>query len=371
MSVLPLEMRVKIASALSEGVSMRSTERLTGVTRKTIGSLLLTLGEGCEWIEHVYLHDLTCDVLELDEVWAYVGCKEAHRDQFDPDEYGDCYTFVALDATSRAVITHLSDKRTAAAATTFAQELRARVKGKPQLTTDGWKSYLEAIESAFGKRVHYAHILKTYFDERESDDAPREDVRLSGRRVVRSVKHPLLGSPDEDRISTSYVERSNLTTRMWCRRLTRLTTCFSRRLCFLRAALALHFATYNFVRVHKALRVTPAMQLGVTDHVWSMEELVVEALGALDGSPPPCTPPAAKLSGLTEALVPGARTRAARRAEARKQKRREGAARAETTGIETARAEASGELPALSFGEGAPCVLPEPPRADQDFRWMW
>lgn len=371
MSVLPLETRVKVASALSEGVSMRSTERLTGVTRKTIGSLLLTLGEGCALIERAYLRDLTCDVLELDEVWGYVGCKEAHRDELDPEEYGDCYTFVALDATSRAVITHLSDKRTATAATAFAQVLRARVKGKPQITTDSWRSYLTVIEEVFGQRVHYAQVLKTYYDERESDDAPREDMRLSGRRVVRSVKHPLIGSPDEDKISTSYVERSNLTTRMWVRRLTRLTTCFSRRLAFLRAAMTLHFATYNFVRVHKALRITPAMQLGVTDHVWSMEELVTEALGALDESPPPCTPPAAKPSGLTEALVPGARTRAARRAEARTQKRREGAARAETPGTEAPREEASGELPGLAFGEGAPRALPEPPSAGEDFRWLW
>lgn len=223
-----------------------------------------------------------------------------------------------------------------------------------------FKPYVEAIEFSFGKRVRYAQILKTYYDERESDDAPREDMRLSGRRVVRSVKRPIVGSPDEAKISTSYVERSNLTTRMWVRRLTRLTTCFSRRLVFLRAAMSFHFAVYNLVRVHESLRVTPAVALGVTDHVWSMQELVERALRAVDDAPPPCAPPTPP----TEALVPGVRARKERRSAARK------AAKAAVL-VPDAPAPAPAEGTAgLSPRASAPPASPWSGTAG-DFRWMW
>jgi hypothetical protein len=172
----------------------------------------------------------------------------------------------------------------------FATELRARVVGAPQITTDGHKAYLEAIERAFGARVRYAQILKEYRGD-EAGGASRDDVRYSRGRVKRSVKRIILGAPDETRISTSYVERSNLTTRMGMRRFTRLTNAFSKRLENLRAAVALHFAHYNLCRVHQTLRVTPAMEAGVTDRVWSLDELVTAALDAPE--PPPLAPPEA------------------------------------------------------------------------------
>jgi IS1 family transposase len=235
------------------------------------------------------MRDLHCDVLELDEVWSFVGKKEGHLRDGDPEEYGDAYTWVAIDARTKLVPVHLVDKRTTEAAHAFAKELRGRIIGAPQLTTDGLKAYVEAIEAAFGSRVQYAQILKTYAKD-ESSGASRDDVRYSRGRVTRSVKRVVIGAPDEAKISTSYVERGNLTLRMGQRRFTRLTNGFSKRLEHLRAAVALHFAHYNFCRVHMTLRVTPAMEAGLTDHVWTVEELIGAALDAADAPPPPPLP---------------------------------------------------------------------------------
>ena len=386
MSTLPLETRVRIAAALADGVSMRGVERLTGVTVKTVGSFLLALGEGCALVHASQMQGLTSDVLELDEIWTYVGKKQGHVGDADPAEFGDAYTFVALCTTSRAVVSCLTDKRSAAAATAFAADIRARVLGVPQLSSDGFIAYPDAIERAFGTRVHYAKNLKTYALD-EAGGASRDDVRYSRGRCIASQKIPVIGSPDESKITTAHIERNNLTTRMWCRRLTRLTTCFSRRLVFLRAALALHFAVYNFVRVHAALRVSPAMQLGVTDHVWSMEELVTAALAAHDDAPPSVPPPVPP----TPSTEAGARVRAARRAAARREARMVVTAapmdpspmasatvslrRAEAPRVIHAEAPAADpqltlNLPATG-AESSPRDLSAPPDAAMDFRWMW
>jgi len=284
-NVLPMGERVRVVSALVEGTSLRATERLTGVYRQAITNLLLSVGDGRRSLLDERMRDLHCEVLELDEVWTFVGCKEAHRDESDPPEYGDAYTWVALDARTKIVPCFCVEKRTAAAANAFAAGLRARVLGKPQITTDGFKPYVEAIEAAFGSRVNYAQILKTYQSD-EAGGASRDDVRNSRGCVVRSVKRTVTGTPDEDKISTSYVERSNLTLRMGQRRFTRLTNAFSKKVENLRAAVALHFGHYNFCRVHMTLRVTPAMEAGITDHVWSVEELITEALAAYEAPPP-------------------------------------------------------------------------------------
>lgn len=291
MNVLSMGARVRVVSALVEGTSLRATERLTGVCRQAITGFLLTVGEGCRCVLDERMRDLHCDVLELDEAWSFVGKKEGHLAPHDPEEWGDQYTWIALDARTKLVPVHLVAKRTAAAAHTFAAELRARVLGAPQITTDGLKAYVEAIEAAFRSRVHYAQVLKTYRDERETDDSPRDDTKYSGRRVVRSVKRVVIGEPDEAKINTSFVERGNLTLRMQQRRFTRLTNAFSKKLDNLRAAVALHFGHYNFCRVHMTLRATPAMEAGITDHAWSVEELITAALDAYDAPPPPPLPP--------------------------------------------------------------------------------
>mgnify|MGYP000635550926 FL=1 len=294
-NVLSMQERVRVVSALVEGTSLRATERLTGVFRQAITGLLLCVGEGCRWLLDATMRDLHCDVLELDEVWAFVGKKEGHLTPDDPEEYGDQYTWIALDARTKLVPVHRVEKRTPAAANAFARELRGRVLGAPQITTDGHKPYLAAVEAAFGKKVHYAQILKTYRAD-ESSGASRDDVRYSRGRVVRSVKHPITGTPDDDKISTSFVERGNLTLRMSQRRFTRLTNAFSKKVENLKAAVALHFGYYNFCRVHMTLRVTPAMEAGLTDHVWSIEELLTAAHAAYEAPPPPPLAPVTTLS---------------------------------------------------------------------------
>ena len=193
-NVLSMQERVRVVSALVEGTSLRATERLTGVFRQAITGLLLCVGEGCRWLLDATMRDLHCDVLELDEVWAFVGKKEGHLTPDDPEEYGDQYTWIALDARTKLVPVHRVEKRTPAAANAFARELRGRVLGAPQITTDGHKPYLAAVEAAFGKKVHYAQILKTYRAD-ESSGASRDDVRYSRGRVVRSVKRVVTGKP--------------------------------------------------------------------------------------------------------------------------------------------------------------------------------
>ena len=288
MNALPMGVRVRVVSSLVEGVSLRGTGRMTDVGREAVTALLLRMGDGCERLHDARMRDLRCDVLELDEAWSFVFKKQGHLAEDDPAEYGDAYTWIAIDADTKLVPCFRVDKRSTAAAHAFAAELRARVVGKPQITSDGFKAYLGAIENSFGTRVNYAQISKEYYGD-ESDDAPRDDRRYSGRRVKRSLKRPITGTPDEARISTCFVERQNLTLRMGMRRFTRLTNAFSKRVKNLRAAVNLHFAHYNFCRVHMTLRVTPAMEAGLTDHVWTIEELVTAALAA-EVAPPLALP---------------------------------------------------------------------------------
>ena len=295
-NVLPMGTRVRVISTLVEGVSLRATERLTSASRPAITGLLMSVGDGCRCLLDERMRDLYCDVLELDEIWTFVHKKEGHRVESDPAEWGDVYTWIAMDARTKLVPSHFVAKRTTESANTFAADLRARVLGAPQITTDGLAAYIEAIEGAFGTRVHYAQILKTYRAD-EAGGASRDDVRYSRGRVTRSVKRVVMGAPDKESISTSYVERSNLTLRMGQRRFTRITNGFSKKAENLRAAVALHFAYYNLCRVHLALRVTPAMEAGITDRPWSVLELLAAAEDALDAPPPmppvgpPPTPP--------------------------------------------------------------------------------
>lgn len=290
MNVLSQDERVRVVSALTEGNSLRATERMTGVSRPAIARLLLLAGDGCRRLHDTMMRELRSDVLELDELWCFVGKKEARVQPEDPPEFGDAYTWVALDAVTKLVPAYRVSKRTANDARAFAFDLRARVIGAPQISTDGFKPYLEAIEAAFGSRVNYAQVIKTYRAD-EAGGASRDQVRYSRGRVERCHKRVVVGAPDLDRASTSYAERNNLTTRMHVRRFTRLTNGFSKRVLYLEAAVSLHFAAYNLCRVHERLRVTPAMQAGVTDRVWSLAELLDAALTAPEPPPWPSMPP--------------------------------------------------------------------------------
>ncbi len=302
MNVLSNDERVRVVSALTEGNSLRATERMTGVCRPAIARLLLLAGDGCRKLHDTLMREVRSDVLELDELWCFVAKKEARVKPEDPPEFGDAYTWVALDAVTKLVPAYRVAKRTALDARAFAFDLRARVVGAPQISTDGFKPYLEAIEAAFGSRVNYAQVLKTYRSD-EAGGASRDEVRYSRGRVTRCVKRVVSGSPEMDRVSTSYAERNNLTTRMHIRRFTRLTNGFSKRVLYLEAAVALHFAAYNLCRVHQTLRVTPAMQAGVTDRVWSLAELLDAALTAPEPPPWPPMPPAPPVRPAMLALV--------------------------------------------------------------------
>lgn len=275
MNVLPTEKRVHILGCLVEGNSIRSTERLTEVHRETILNLLLQVGGGCHALHDRMVRGLNCAYIELDEVWAFVWKKQGRLTEDDPEERGDAYTFVAEDAASKLTLCWRTDKRTLPAAVAFAADLRGRVLNRPQITADGFTSYPEAIEQAFGCEVDFGQAIKVYGG---ADGQETDDHRYSVGRVRRVTKRKVIGSPDEGHMTTSHMERQNLGIRMACRRFTRLTNAFSKSLRHLTAAVALHYVYQNLCWVHGTIRCTPAMQAGLTDHVWGLEELLEAAM---------------------------------------------------------------------------------------------
>lgn len=269
MNRLPLSRRAQIISCLVEGNSIRSTERMTNTHRDSIMRLLVEVGNGCATIMDQEMRDLSCRRIQVDEIWAYVAKKQRWvTPQDDRRRVGDMWTFVALDPESKLVPTYRVGKRTAPVARAFMQDLSERLANRVQLSSDGLNTYAEAVERAFGIDVDYGQAVKFYEAE------PIGPGRYSPPRVTRQEVARIQGRPDRDHISTSLVERQNLTMRMAMRRFTRLTNAFSKKVENLEAAVALHFAHYNFVRIHKSLRITPAMAADVTDRLWSMEELI-------------------------------------------------------------------------------------------------
>jgi IS1 family transposase len=216
------------------------------------------------------MRDLHVNLLEFDEVWSFIGKKQKRLGPDDPREKGDCYIFTALSATHKAIVSYQIGKRSGANANAFAMDVRQRILGRPQISSDGFSPYVDAVERAFGSEVDYGQIVKVYAGEPGPDNARRYSPGV----VVDVRKAIIAGRPDRKKISTSFVERSNLTIRMQCRRLTRLTNAFSKKLENHAAAVALFVAHYNLCRIHETLRVTPAMQLGVTDHIWTIGELI-------------------------------------------------------------------------------------------------
>jgi len=271
---LPREKQIAVVNALVEGCSIRSTERMTGVNRETIGTLLVRVGNGCADLLNEKMVDLDCDRLEIDELWAFVGKKQRHvTAEDDKSRVGDTWTFVAVDADTKLVPAFLVGKRDAACTHAFIADVARRLQGRVQISTDGLRSYIDAIGHQFGPGgVDYAQLHKTYEAE------PSGPGRYSPPKVIEVDKTPIFGAPDEDLVSTSYVERQNLTVRMGVRRYTRLTNAFSKKIENHVAATALHFAHYNFVRRHTTLRVSPAMAAGVSETLWSTGELLEAVL---------------------------------------------------------------------------------------------
>ncbi|MGA9795826.1 MAG: IS1 family transposase [Rhizomicrobium sp.] len=272
MNNLPAEKQTAIIAALTEGCSIRAVERLTGVHRDTIMRLAVRVGEGCLNLHHATMRDLQVGRIELDEIWGYVGKKQKQVKETDGDLVGDQYTFIALAGAAKAIITYRTGKCTRANTEAFCSDLRRRVVGSPEISADGFQPYPWAVSLAFGENVQFGVVEKHY----AVNGTPEASRRYSPGVVVGVAKNAVFGTPKH--ISTSFVERQNLTLRMSQRRFTRLTNGFSKTYLNHCAAVALYVAHYNLCRVHEALRITPAMQLGVTDHVWTISELVQAAL---------------------------------------------------------------------------------------------
>jgi IS1 family transposase len=258
---------------LLEGCSIRSTERLTSLNRNTIMHLLLIAGERSAKLMDTRMQNLQSRYLQVDEIWCYVGKKRRNVRSGDSPEFGDQWIYVAIDAESKLVPSFRVGKRVRPDTWAFLWDLHHRIASRVQLTTDGLNHYTVSVPECFGTDVDFAQLTKMFGDYGQFDgpDARYSPPRISG--VISKVRQ---GDPDPRHISTSFVERQNLTMRMAMRRFTRLTNAFSKKLSHLKAAVALHFAYYNFCRVHSSLRITPAMEAGLTDHIWSIAELLFQ-----------------------------------------------------------------------------------------------
>ena len=270
MNKLKKEKQAQIINCLIEGNSIRSTERMTDTHRDTTMRLLVSTGENCATILNEKMRNLTCRYIQVDEIWAYVQKKQRNVTLNDNDlRVGNQWTFVALDADTKLVPTYLIGKRDLKTATAFMVDLSERLANRVQISSDSLKAYVTATEVAFGGDVDYGQLVKTYEAE------PIGPGRYSPPKVTSAERIPVTGMPIREHISTSLVERQNLTMRMNVRRFTRLTNAFSKKIENLNAAVALHFAHYNFVRIHSSLRVTPAMAAGITNKLWNVSDLIV------------------------------------------------------------------------------------------------
>ncbi len=269
MNQLDTAKRAQILNMLCEGASLRSVSRLTGTSINTVSKLLVDAGAACAEYHGKHVRNVKAKRVQCDELWAFCGSKEKNATAENKAKgYGDIWTWTALCADTKLIIGWSVGGRDAGVAYWFMHDLKERLANRVQLTTDGHRAYLEAVEDAFGAEIDYARLIKIY-------GAPEGgEVRYSPSPFMRSEKVPTTGNPDPEHISTSYVERSNLTVRMGCRRFTRLTNAFSKKAENHAHAVSIFFMFYNYCRIHKTLRVTPAMEAGLTDHVWSVEEIV-------------------------------------------------------------------------------------------------
>jgi IS1 family transposase len=264
--------RARILHLLCEGMSIRAITRTTGASKNTVAKLLVDAGKACAAYHDQFVRKVKASRVQCDEIWSFCYAKERNvrTAKSAPLEAGDVWTWTALDADSKLMISYLVGDRDAEYADWFIDDLRQRISNRVQLTTDGHHAYLEAVEKVFGDGVDYAQLVKIY-------GAPKgktADVRYSPGECCGIKKKVRTGNPDEAHVSTSYVERSNLTMRMHMRRFTRLTNAFSKKLENHAWAVALHMMYYNYVRIHKTLRVTPAMAAGLTDRLWEISDIV-------------------------------------------------------------------------------------------------
>jgi len=269
MKRLPKDAQIRIVAALVEGNSIRSTSRMTGIARNTVTKLLVDLGVASMRFHDEHVRNVPVRRLQCDEIWAYIGAK-AKNVSAEKKEigWGDVWTWVGIDADTKLVVSYLVGGRGADWAIDFMKDAASRIRGRVQITTDGHKAYLTAVEEAFGADVDYAQLHKIYGASLENE------ARYSPATCIGCEMKEVSGRPDPKHVSTSYVERQNLTMRMHMRRFTRLTNAFSKKIDNHAYAVALHFMYCNFIRIHQTLRVTPAMESGLTDHVWSIEELL-------------------------------------------------------------------------------------------------
>jgi IS1 family transposase len=280
MNVLSRDQQIQVIGALTEGMSIRAIERMTGIHRDTIMRLGAKVGKGCAVLHDRMMVGIRTGRIECDELWAFVGKKQKHLKRGDSAEKGDAYTFVGLASTSRAIISYLTGKRNTGNTQEFMADLRERVIGSPEISTDGFTPYQPAVRDSFGNSAHGV-ITKTFSVTHLGGKAAQH--RYSPAAVIAVEREAVQGEPEN--INTSYVERSNLSIRMANRRFTRLTNGFSKKLDNHCAAVSLYVAHYNLCRVHESLRTTPAVQLGIADHAWSLGELIDAALATQPTDP--------------------------------------------------------------------------------------
>jgi len=271
MNRLSEQKRAQVVAAFVEGNSIRATVRMTGVAKNTVVKLLCDLGYACADYHNKHVRGLKVRRLQADEIWCFVGSKKKNAsDEKKSQGWGDAWTWVAIDADTKLCVSYYVGGQSQLSAYEFMQDAADRVTTRLQLTTDGNRKYLEAVEGSFGFNVDYAMLEKHYGPYQ----GITPEMRYSPAKCIGCTQKRIYGKPDPEHVSTSFVERQNLTMRMSMRRFTRLTNAFSKKLANLKAAIALHFLHYNYIRVHQTLRVTPAMEAGLTDHPWSIQELI-------------------------------------------------------------------------------------------------
>ncbi|MDD4617149.1 MAG: IS1 family transposase [Alphaproteobacteria bacterium] len=269
MNKLSTQQRAQILGMMVEGMSIRAISRLTGASKNTIAKLLVDAGKACAEYQDGVFRKLSCRRLQVDEIWSFVYAKAKNVPEDKQGEAGDVWTWTAIDADTKLVPSFYLGDRSGESAKAFISDLASRLATRVQLTSDGLKAYVEAVDDAFGTEIDFAQLVKIYGDTPESMKGKYSPAECTGAK-----KTPITGNPDGKHISTSFVERQNLNIRMGNRRFTRLTNAFSKKIENHFYALAIYFMHYNFVRIHQTLRVSPAMAAGVSEKLWSLEDVV-------------------------------------------------------------------------------------------------